>query len=200
MADQALVRAGSSRSFSPDQSRGMQGGQMENARRLMVLVVVTALLVGKATPAHAQGYDTSGAPEELPYRVGDLVPLGYHVEQRPRGDTVAAGSVLFGLSYGIAVAVGASDGFENKKGFLLLPVFGPVLTAGTRSGTRPGHVNLALIFASAIDSALQIYGVGVILREELSPPPRLVRDAKLRLSVSPELARDFIGLALTGQL
>lgn len=175
----------------------MNRARLPGPRPLVVLSTHVVLLV--VAPAHAQGYDTSGAPDELPYRVGDPIPLGYHVEQSARGDTVAAGSVLFGLAYGAAVAVGASDGFQNHKGFLLLPVFGPTLTAATRTD-EPRRVNLAVIFESALDSALQIYGVGLVLREELIPPTRIVRDAKLRLSVSPELARGFWGFSLTGQL
>jgi hypothetical protein len=108
--------------------------------------------------------------------------------------------VLFGLSYGVAVAVGASDGFQNKKGYLLLPLLGPLLTASTRRGTRAGGVDLGVIFEAATDIALQGYGLGLVLREELWPRARLVRDTELRLSVSPELARDFVGLALTAEL
>jgi hypothetical protein len=173
---------------------------MELTRRLVALAVPALLLVGEATPANAQSNEASGAPEELTYHAGEQVPLGYHLEQGPRGDTVAAGSVLFGISYGVAVAVGASDGFENEKGYLLLPLFGPLLTATTRKGTRPGAVDLAVIFEAGTDIALQGYGLGLVLREVLRPRPRLARDAKLRLSVSPELARDFVGLSLMGEL
>jgi hypothetical protein len=169
-------------------------------RKLPALTVLVALLLGRAAPALAQGYDTSGAPDEQPYHAGDPVPLGYHLKQSPRGDTVAAGGVLFGLAYGTAIAVGASDGFKNKKGFLLVPLFGPTLTAATRSGDKPGEVNLGVIFEAAIDSALQLYGMGLVLRDELVPPTRWVRDSKLRLSVTPELARGFVGISLTGQL
>jgi hypothetical protein len=199
-SDLARRLAGWVERFSPGAGQGMKKVLMETKRRLVALAVLALLLVGEATPALAQSYDTTGAPEELPYRAGEPVPLGYHLEQSPRGDTVAAGSVLFGLSYGVAVAVGASDGFQNKKGYLLLPLLGPLLTATTRKGTRPGTVNLAVIFEAATDIALQGYGLGLVLREELRPRPRLLRDAKLRLSVSPELARDFLGFSLTGEL
>jgi hypothetical protein len=172
----------------------------ETMRPLRISPLVALLLLSRAAPGFAQGYDTSEAPEERPYRAGEPVPLGYHLEQAPRADTVAAGSVLFGLSYGAAIAVGVSDGFQNKKGYLLLPLFGPTLTAATRTGNKPGEVNLAVIFEAALDSALQIYGLGLVLRDELVPPTRLVRDAKLRLSVVPELARDFVGLSLASQL
>ncbi len=173
---------------------------MEIARRLAAGAVFALSLLGAASPACAQSYDTSGDPEELPYREGDPVPLGYHPERRPRGELVAASSVLFGLSYGFAVAVGASDGFQNKKGYLLLPLFGPVITVTARYGTRASDLNLGAVLAASIDTALQASGLFLLLREELSPRPRLVRDAKSRLCVSPEFARDFVGPALTGQL
>jgi hypothetical protein len=170
-------------------------------RWLFALGAGAALLIGVVRPARAQGYDTSGAPEELPYRAGDAIPLGYHLERTARETYIEAGIVAFGIGYASAIAVGASDGFENKKGYVLIPLVGPLFTINSRdrrndSASQSGFV----FFETVIDLALQATGAGAVLLEEVRPKTRLVRDTALRLSVSPQLARDFVGLSLTGEL
>jgi hypothetical protein len=169
-------------------------------RWLTAVVALPLLLIAELAPARAQGYDTSGAPDELPYRKGDNVPPGYHLEHGARDGIVAAGLVLFGLGYGGAVAVGASDGFQNKKGYLLVPIFGPAFLLDKRSWKNDGEATPGfLIFGAVMDGGVQGAGLLFALREVVQPQTRLVRDTALRLSVSPAFARDFFGLSLTGQ-
>jgi hypothetical protein len=170
-------------------------------RRLPFLATLSLLLVAGIGSAHAAGYDTSGAPEELPYRSGDPIPLGYHVERSARGDYVAAGAVFLGLGYGSAVAVGASDGFQNRKQYLLMPVFGPLFTINARDHTHDSDGKSAWVFfETVVDVLAQAGGAGTILLEEVRPTARLVRDATLRFTVSPQVATGFVGLSVMGQL
>lgn len=84
---------------------------------------------GKTYVQVPPGYE---APLELPYREGQPIPSGYHLEERPRRGAVITGYVLGGVGYGAAVLAALGSDFANHSGWLLLPVVGPWLTLGLR--------------------------------------------------------------------
>jgi hypothetical protein len=169
----------------------------------LVLAVLAPLLllVLRTGSARAEEFDTGGAPDELPYQEGRKPPIGYHLEASARPSALASGLTLFGLSYGAGVAVGAADRFDNRKGFLLVPVLGPPLWLSSRSAQHDGELGAPfIVVGGAIDLLLQTAGLALVVRECAKPPKRFVRDvAELRF-ISPVVARGFVGLSLAGAL
>lgn len=71
-------------------------------------------------------------PQRMPYRSGDPVPSGYHLESRPRAGFVTAGWVLTGVGYGLGMMSAMAAGFSNESSWLAVPYVGPWMTLGRR--------------------------------------------------------------------
>jgi hypothetical protein len=84
------------------------------------------------------------SPPEYRYRTGDLLPNGYHLEERPRRGFVIAGFIVAGIPYGIGVMSAVANSFENQTAWLTLPVAGPWLTLASRrrACSEPGDTIL----------------------------------------------------------
>jgi hypothetical protein len=170
-------------------------------KRCGSLVLGLAVLAIRPPSAYAEEFDTSGAPEELPYKEGEKAPVGYHLEAGGRAGAVASGVALLGLSYGTVVVIGAADRFENKKGFFLVPVLGPALWFSSRSYQHDGDVAGGLLIVGGVfDLVLQAAGTGSVLRECVNPPKRFVRDVAERRFITPVVARGFVGFSFAGEL
>jgi hypothetical protein len=78
-------------------------------------------------------------PPLYPYREGQLLPPGYHLEDRPRQGFVTAGFLVTGIPYGIGLLVAMSANFRNQSGWLALPFFGPWLMMGQRQNACVGR-------------------------------------------------------------
>lgn len=66
----------------------------------------------------------------LDYEPGDPIPPGYQLRSRPRLGLVITGAALGGGAYGFALMGALDTGFEDKSGFLLIPLAGPWLMLG----------------------------------------------------------------------
>lgn len=141
----------------------------------------------------------SSAPPLLPYRKGMPVPDGYEVVHRPNSGLIAGGLVGLGLTYGVALIVGASEGFENGTGWLAAPVVGPWGAIGARkyeckSATQTvaeakkcvraavGEVQLITIIA--VDGIAQLASVVVTIAGALSSHDELVRQDLVDVDVA----------------
>jgi len=71
-------------------------------------------------------------PEVLPYRDGQYVPPGYHLEERPIKPAIITGWVLTAVPYITGLLVTATSGFPNRSALLVVPWAGPWLTLGLR--------------------------------------------------------------------
>jgi len=72
-------------------------------------------------------------PTVLPYRSGDPIPAGYHVEDVGSLGLVYGGIALAGIPYVAGVAVAVGYGFSHGSIWLLLPVAGPFVAMGSRN-------------------------------------------------------------------
>jgi hypothetical protein len=67
-------------------------------------------------------------PPELPYRDGEIVPRGYHIEERRSAMLPIVGGVLFTASYAIASAY--AGGAKNAE-YGYIPFVGPFIATAT---------------------------------------------------------------------
>jgi len=71
-------------------------------------------------------------PPRYPYKDGELIPPGYHLEDRPRQGFVTAGYIVTAVPYAIGLLVAISADFGNHSGWLVVPFVGPWLAMGQR--------------------------------------------------------------------
>lgn len=72
-------------------------------------------------------------PARLRYEDGDPIPPGYHVVHRARQGLVIAGTIVFAVSYGIALGVALLDDFDDQTSWLAIPLAGPWLMMYNRA-------------------------------------------------------------------
>jgi hypothetical protein len=147
-----------------------------------------------------QGPLQLSAPPILPYRKGMPVPDGYEVVHRPNSGLITGGAVGLGLAYGVALIVGASEGFENGTGWLAAPLIGPWGAIGARkyecqSATqtvaeakkcvRAAVGEVQLITVIAVDGLAQLATVVVMIAGALSSHDELVRQDLVNVAVIP---------------
>jgi len=150
-----------------------------------------------APPPYGQppyGQPTYNAPpKRLPYNEGDPVPAGYHVSTHLRTGLVVAGSVLFGVFYGLTVAgAGSVDSSDGNR--LLIPVFGPVLYGNTLTGDWRNFSRFFLW----IDTLAQTAGATMLIVGVAAPKTELVRNDLGSVHIQPLVGRGTGGLALGG--
>ena len=109
-------------------------------------------------------------PARLRYEEGDPIPAGYHVVHRSRQGLVIAGTIVFFVSYGIALSVAMIDDFKDQTSSLAVPIAGPWLMMYNRSrpncdsqtgnGCVEQGLETILRFYLAIDGVAQAAGAG----------------------------------------
>lgn len=151
-------------------------------------------LVTSASVAHAE--------PSWPYRDGQIVPPGYHVEAKPDTTLLVLGSLDLGLGYGLGVAVAAEAKFANKSGYMLVPVAGPWITYAVRTPECPGSQEndncliAPLVTAGfVLDGLAQGLGAAVVVMQLAFPSKRLVPNT----AFVPYAARDGAGLTVVGR-
>ncbi len=87
---------------------------------------------GVPTYPHPYGAPPTVLPRRKPYREGDPIPPGYHLESHPRSGLVTAGWILTGIGYGTGMMAALSADFANETGWLAVPFVGPWMTLGKR--------------------------------------------------------------------
>jgi hypothetical protein len=139
----------------------------------------------------------SAAPTELTPQRTDLVPDGYHAEERVRKDFVIAGSLLFGLPYlgsvlfGMALADYQSGvGGKVSPGLFFLPVIGPYLVLG-----EIGQVDGTVL----LDGIAQTAGMAMLIYGSVWKKTVMVPNTSARVTVLPTgFGKDGAGLVLAG--
>lgn len=132
-------------------------------------------------------------PPVLPYREGQPIPPGYHLEERPLKGAIITGFVLTAVPYITGLLVAATTGFPNQSGFLVVPWAGPWLTLAARknhcepetyeeaeaSASDPENCveDAAVGFALWMDGVVQAAGGTLLLVGYLVTRTKLVRDA-----------------------
>lgn len=134
-----------------------------------------------------EGYEL---PPVMPYREGQPVPPGYHLEERPIRAALITGYVVTAVPYFTGLLIAATTGFPNRSAFLAVPWAGPWLTLGLRENRcepetysedstdadgciEDAVASMVLIF----DGVIQAAGGTLVLVGYLAPQTKLVRDA-----------------------
>jgi hypothetical protein len=143
---------------------------------------------------------------ELPYEEGEPIPQGYRLVEQKRRGLIIAGSLTAGIPWVFSVTAATAANFDNKAGYLVVPVLGPwlmLLSGGakdrecasnefcesSRSGTRA-----VLVF----DGLAQTAGAAMFVIGMAVPRKRLLR-SDVTVSVLPTpLGRDGYGLGAVG--
>ena len=138
-------------------------------------------------------------PPVLPYREGQPVPPGYHLEERPRRAALITGYVVTAVPYFTGLLIAGSGGFPNRSILLAVPWAGPWLTLGLReercesetyddeSTEAEDCVEDALAYVVLVfDGLIQAAGGALVLVGYLAPQTKLVRDTPpVSITVKP---------------
>ena len=138
-------------------------------------------------------------PPVLPYYEGMPVPPGYQVVHRPATGLMAGGLIGMGASYGAALIVGATQGFDNATGWLAMPLAGPWLAIAEREyeQCRTATVQQArrcvskavgevqFITFVAVDGVFQLASSMIILAAAVSGKDELIRQDLVHVDVKP---------------
>jgi hypothetical protein len=134
---------------------------------------------------------------ELPYEEGDEIPAGYRVRKQPRRGLVIAGAILTGTAWTFSLTGAVGSNFEEKSGFLVVPVLGPwlMLAAGgardreCASADEYDYCNgdkSGLRAMMVLDGLVQTAGAVMLVAGVALPRKRLVRtDVTIGLAPSP---------------
>lgn len=163
-------------------------------------------------PPQGYGYPPQAygvPPPSLPYRKGDRVPAGYHVEEKPRKGLVVTGVLLTAIPYAFGLFAATAANFDNQSGWLAVPYLGPWLTIGRRSygdcdrtaGSSHETARCAGDVLAAVglvfDGVVQAVGGTLLLVGVLTPKEELVRDGQ-SLRVTPIRIGSGYGLGMRG--
>lgn len=151
---------------------------------------------GRWMPAPDGGYVwVPGAyelPPTLPYREGQPVPPGYHVEERRSRGAIITGYILTGVPYGIGLLAAVSSNFTNSSGYLLVPWAGPWLTLGFRknrceTSEDPAQCaeDMGVGMGLVMDGIVQGAGGVLLLVAHLAPYQKLIRNDQVSFRFTP---------------
>lgn len=137
--------------------------------------------------AIAQPPQGPAPPPRSPWRVGDPIPAGYHVEEKPRAGLVTAGFLVAGIPYGISAITAWAAYGKNESGWLLVPFAGPWVTLGRRAYTcNPDASNqttsqslgcvgdIFAVMGLVTDGMMQVAGGALLLAGYVATKPGLV--------------------------
>ena len=147
------------------------------------------------------GLCVSGACQEQPYRKGDPVPTGYHLETSQHDAAASArfaGAIFFGIGYGGAY-IGALS-LPQDLSWLYAPVVGPWAALGR------DNLGTALRAALIADGALQTAGALLLIGGIIGQGKQLVRGEMVEarrsrgpsLTVAPRVAERGCSFGVLG--
>ena len=133
----------------------------------------------------------------MPYKDGDLVPKGYHVEERRRPMIPIFGGLLMVASYGLCAAF-AGSGLKNAE-YGYIPFVGPFI-ATAKVETYKGDTTIASFIMAGIGevAGAALFGYGLVATE-----PWLVRNKEqekkaAQVFVAPTFGKSSGGLGVLG--
>jgi hypothetical protein len=146
---------------------------------------------------------------ELPYQEGEPVPPGYRVIEQKRRGLIIAGSLTAGIPWALGVAVASGANFEDKTGWLTVPVLGPwlMIAAGgadeekncdstVTSDCYDDHASVRGVLA--LDGLVQAAGAVMFVCGMAIPRKRLVREDVTVSMLPTRVGRDGYGMGFVG--
>ena len=142
---------------------------------------------------------TDPRPPVLPYYEGMPVPPGYEVVRRPASGLITGGVIGLSISYGTALIVGATQGFDNAAGWLAVPIAGPWIAIADRNYEQCKTNTVAqarrcvteavgqvqYITFTAVDGVFQVASALIILAGAVSSRDELIRQDLVHVKVAP---------------
>lgn len=123
---------------------------------------------------------------ELPYEEGDPIPPGYRVAKQPRRGLITGGAIMTGIGWSLSLTAAVAADFEDKTGYLVVPVLGPWLMLATGGAKDDCYSysatssycdnNAGLRSVLVLDGLLQTAGAIMIVAGAAIPKVRLVRE------------------------
>ena len=145
-----------------------------------------------ASPAPAPPLPYAYWPARLKYRDGEPVPMGYHVEKGPRTGLIIAGSITFGVLYGLAVLVASDSHSTDEAKAMWVPCVGPFIAAASLKDQNSGGAAMFLVLWGLGETA----GVAMLIGGILGTKTELVRNDLARVHVFPIVSKSTAGLGL----
>jgi hypothetical protein len=129
--------------------------------------------------------------------------MGPPPRRRGRG-LLIAGSIVFGISYGLSALIGITAAGESPSAlWFVVPVAGPILWANTtcdggefESGCRALATTFGAFITIVQAAGMVMLIVGATMRAGDEPQPVAEGEEGLRLGLAPLLGPDFQGLGL----
>jgi len=125
-------------------------------------------------------------------------------EHRPRRGLVIGGAVTFGVSWGLAASISllltdgssCSGSCRNSADVLWIPIAGPVLAGSRDSGSN--DTAFWILWSVAELAGVTMFVIGVV-GHDVTTYKRVAGRGDVTLQLSPLLARDTSGMALTAR-
>lgn len=135
----------------------------------------------------------------LPYYQGMPVPPGYDVVKHPASGLITGGVIGLSISYGTAVIVGATQGFDNAAGWMAVPLVGPFIAIADRNYEQCQTATVAqarrcvteavgqvqYITFAAVDGVFQVASALVLLAGAVSSKDELIRQDLVHVKAAP---------------
>jgi hypothetical protein len=166
---------------------------------------------GQPQYQQAQPQRAPGLPYRKPYKDGDPIPDGYHVEEKPRTGLAVGGWLLLLIPYGISALSALAAKGDNQTNWLYLPVAGPWMMMGLRHYASSCHnqngdhsdglncvADVFVVTGLIVDGLMQAGGTAMLLAAYLNPKEELVRDHRALL-IKPTRIGSGYGLGLISE-
>lgn len=173
-------------------------------------MALRTLLVGVSLcgTALAETPPVATGVQVLDYEQGDPVPPGFQLRSRPRLGLVITGAAVGGGAYGFVVLGALDSGFDDKTGFLLIPLAGPWLmlaAGGAQDKTCPtdddaceGENNQMERAVLVLDGLAQATGATLVALGFAFPRQRLERTGPSVSLLPTGFGRHGLGAAFVG--
>ena len=154
-------------------------------------------------PRRLLRYEPPEQPQSMPYSLGQPIPEGYVVQERPRLPLLITGGAITGGSYLLTLGLAAS-GEKGDYLYALVPVLGPVFwgvhvdarrdCSGScdEAGAAPSGVLVGAVLAAVQAAGLVVLGFGA------SKERRLVRQDVATITVTPIRLGGAPGIGVAG--
>jgi hypothetical protein len=139
-------------------------------------------------------------PEEIADE-GQALPAGYRRAKQTRTGLLITGAVMLGAAYSTSALVGTASN-KDGDGWLLLPVFGPLIASGERSGGAGDDQIAYLMFFAGQATGAVLLGYGLLSKRSVFLRDAVAADATptVRWGVTPLLmGRGPGGLGVVGE-
>ena len=122
------------------------------------------------------------------------MPVGYHVEERPRRGLIIGGALTLGIPWALGLAFASGSNFPNETGWLVVPALGPWITLATRKNESVCYTSVGA--GSSSNNCVQQVDNGyrtLLVMDGLTQAAGAIMLIYGLSSTKKVVARDFVG-------